>query len=57
MVAPAVPPSSPSAVRPRASIRALAEETSRSYGGVHRLLDGAGTTFRSRSGVPRRPES
>ncbi len=40
-----------------ASIRALAEETGRSYGGVHRLLEDAGATFRSRGGAPRRPES
>lgn len=39
------------------SIRALAEETGRSYGGVHRLLEDAGVTFRSRGGVPRRTES
>ncbi|WP_370270845.1 helix-turn-helix domain-containing protein [Streptomyces sp. V4I8] len=36
------------------SIRALAEETGRSYGGVHRLLQDAGVTFRSRGGAPRR---
>ncbi|MEV7465311.1 helix-turn-helix domain-containing protein [Streptomyces kronopolitis] len=36
-----------------ASIRALAEETGRSYGGVHRLLADAGVTFRSRGGVLR----
>ncbi|WP_306192222.1 MULTISPECIES: helix-turn-helix domain-containing protein [unclassified Streptomyces] len=40
-----------------ASIRALAEETGRSYGGVHRLLEDAKTTFRSRGGAPRRTES
>ncbi|MFI0928673.1 helix-turn-helix domain-containing protein [Streptomyces sp. NPDC021012] len=39
-----------------ASIRALAEETGRSYGGVHRLLEDAGATFRSRGGAPRRTE-
>ncbi|WP_234481910.1 helix-turn-helix domain-containing protein [Streptomyces sp. MBT49] len=39
------------------SIRALAEETGRSYGGVHRLLADAGATFRSRGGAPRRTES
>jgi hypothetical protein len=38
------------------SIRALAEETGRSYGGVHRLLEDAKTTFRSRGGAPRRTE-
>ncbi|KIE23402.1 transcriptional regulator [Streptomyces sp. MUSC 125] len=40
-----------------ASIRALAEETGRSYGGVHRLLADAGVTFRSRGGAPHRTES
>ncbi len=35
------------------SIRALAEETGRSYGGVHRLLTYAGTTLRRRGGVQR----
>ncbi|MFE5591217.1 helix-turn-helix domain-containing protein [Streptomyces sp. NPDC056549] len=35
------------------SIRALAEETGRSYGGVHRLLEDAGVTFRSRGGAMR----
>ncbi|MEV5279684.1 helix-turn-helix domain-containing protein [Streptomyces sp. NPDC006692] len=40
-----------------ASIRALAEETGRSYGGVHRLLEDAGTAFRSRGGAPRRTGS
>ncbi|MEU3278851.1 helix-turn-helix domain-containing protein [Streptomyces antibioticus] len=39
------------------SIRALAEETGRSYGGVHRLLEDAQTAFRSRGGAPRRTES
>ncbi|WP_331736473.1 MULTISPECIES: helix-turn-helix domain-containing protein [unclassified Streptomyces] len=39
------------------SIRALAEETGRSYGGVHRLLEDAGATFRSRGGAPRRTKS
>ncbi|MFE1781087.1 helix-turn-helix domain-containing protein [Streptomyces sp. NPDC059506] len=39
------------------SIRALAEETGRSYNGVHRLLGDAGATFRSRGGAPRRMES
>ncbi|MFJ2110754.1 helix-turn-helix domain-containing protein [Streptomyces sp. NPDC087850] len=32
------------------SIRALAQETGRSYGGVHRLLKDAGVAFRSRGG-------
>ncbi|MFD4335865.1 helix-turn-helix domain-containing protein [Streptomyces anulatus] len=36
-----------------ASIRALAEDTGRSYGGVHRLLADAGVTFRSRGGAMR----
>lgn len=36
-----------------ASIRALAEETGRSYGGVHRLLADAGVQFRSRGGIVR----
>ncbi|MEU5176627.1 helix-turn-helix domain-containing protein [Streptomyces eurythermus] len=40
-----------------ASIRALAQETGRSYGGVHRLLEDAGATFRSRGGASRRTES
>ncbi|MFD4976267.1 helix-turn-helix domain-containing protein [Streptomyces sp. NPDC058424] len=33
-----------------ATIRALADQTGRSYGGVHRLLADAGVTFRSRGG-------
>ncbi|MFD4244052.1 helix-turn-helix domain-containing protein [Streptomyces sp. NPDC058525] len=37
------------------SIRALAKETGRSYGGVHRLLEDAGATFRSRGGATRHP--
>ncbi|MFD4577914.1 helix-turn-helix domain-containing protein [Streptomyces sp. NPDC058417] len=36
-----------------ASIRALAEDTGRSYGGVHRLLADAGVAFRSRGGAMR----
>ncbi|MER6076184.1 helix-turn-helix domain-containing protein [Streptomyces sp. NPDC001817] len=36
-----------------ASIRALAAEADRSYGGVHRLLADAGVTFRSRGGATR----
>ncbi len=32
-------------------------ETGRSYGGVHRLLEDAGATFRSRGSAPRRTES
>ncbi|WP_406410511.1 helix-turn-helix domain-containing protein [Streptomyces sp. NBC_01614] len=35
------------------SIRALAEEAGRSYGGVHHLLADAGVTFRSRGGATR----
>jgi hypothetical protein len=40
-------------VRGGATIRALAEETGRSYGGVHRLLVDAGVVFRSRGGAVR----
>lgn len=36
-----------------ASIRALAEETGRSYGAVHRLLGEAGAVFRARGGATR----
>ncbi|AKL70655.1 MULTISPECIES: helix-turn-helix domain-containing protein [Streptomyces] len=36
-----------------ASIRARAEDTGRSYGGVHRLLVDAGVIFRSRGGAMR----
>ncbi|KUH39755.1 MULTISPECIES: helix-turn-helix domain-containing protein [Streptomyces] len=36
-----------------ASIRALAEETGRSYGAVHRLLGEAGATFRARGAATR----
>jgi predicted transcriptional regulator len=36
-----------------ASIRALAEETGRSYGAVHRLLGEAGAAFRARGGATR----
>lgn len=35
------------------SIRALAESTGRSYGGVHSLLADAGVEFRSRGGAMR----
>lgn len=35
------------------SIRAIAESTGRSYGGVHRLLADAGVEFRSRGGAGR----
>ncbi|MDX2709593.1 helix-turn-helix domain-containing protein [Streptomyces sp. PA03-6a] len=38
-----------------ASIRDLVQETNRSYGYVHRLLDSAGVTFRPRGGVKARP--
>lgn len=34
-----------------ASIRALAKDTGRSYGGIHKLLTDAGVTFRSRGGA------
>ena len=37
------------------SIRALAKETGRSYGFVHRLLVESGTTLRGRGGANRRP--
>ncbi|MDJ0344187.1 helix-turn-helix domain-containing protein [Streptomyces sp. H10-C2] len=33
------------------SIRALAQSSGRSYGGVHRLLADAGVVFRSRGGA------
>jgi hypothetical protein len=33
------------------SIRAIAESTGRSYGGVHRLLSDAGVEFRRRGGI------
>ena len=36
-----------------ASIRALAAETGRSYGFVHRVLSESGTTLRSRGGATR----
>ncbi|WP_051791914.1 helix-turn-helix domain-containing protein [Streptomyces sp. NRRL F-5527] len=32
----------------RMSIRAICEETGRSYGAIHRVLHGAGVTFRPR---------
>ncbi|MEU0657761.1 helix-turn-helix domain-containing protein [Streptomyces lavendulocolor] len=35
------------------TVRALAEETGRSYGAVHRLLGEAGVTFRARGGATR----
>lgn len=38
-----------------ASIRAIAEETGRSYGWVHRLLGESGVIFRQRGGKPRDP--
>ncbi|WEP00044.1 helix-turn-helix domain-containing protein [Streptomyces sp. FXJ1.172] len=36
-----------------ASIRALAEDTGRSYGFVHRILTEAGVSLRNRGGAPR----
>ena len=36
-----------------ASIRALAEETGRSYGFVHRILSGSDVSLRSRGGATR----
>ncbi|KOT83082.1 hypothetical protein ADK47_08595 [Streptomyces rimosus subsp. rimosus] len=36
-----------------ASIRALAEETGRSYGFVHRVLSESGVTLRGRGGATR----
>ncbi|CAM5709506.1 hypothetical protein SFUMM280S_08101 [Streptomyces fumanus] len=36
-----------------ASIRALAEETGRSYGFVHRMLSESGVTLRGRGGATR----
>ncbi|MET7929578.1 helix-turn-helix domain-containing protein [Streptomyces sp. NPDC005349] len=38
-----------------ASIRALAQDTGRSYGFVHRILTEAGTTLRGRGGDTRTP--
>ncbi|MFF1263858.1 helix-turn-helix domain-containing protein [Streptomyces sp. NPDC058321] len=38
-----------------ASIRALAEDTGRSYGFVHRILTEAGTPLRGRGGATRGP--
>jgi predicted transcriptional regulator len=37
-----------------ASIRALAEESGRSYGFVHRILSEAGATLRGRGGATRK---
>jgi hypothetical protein len=37
-----------------ASIRALAEESGRSYGFVHRILNESGTPLRGRGGATRR---
>ena len=37
-----------------ASIRALAEESGRSYGFVHRMLSESGATLRGRGGATRR---
>jgi len=39
------------------SIRALASETGRSYGFVHRLLGEAGATLRGRGGATRRKKT
>jgi predicted transcriptional regulator len=36
-----------------ASLRALAEQTGRSYGFVHRVLTDTGVTLRGRGGAPR----
>jgi predicted transcriptional regulator len=36
-----------------ASIRALAEQTGRSYGFIHRILTGTGVTLRGRGGSTR----
>ncbi|MGW1606466.1 helix-turn-helix domain-containing protein [Streptomyces eurythermus] len=44
----------PVASRPSTRHRRSAD---RPYGGVHRLLEDAGATFRSRGGTPRRTES
>ncbi|MET7665840.1 helix-turn-helix domain-containing protein [Streptomyces sp. NPDC005463] len=38
-----------------ASIRALAQDSGRSYGFVHRILSEAGTTLRGRGGDTRAP--
>ncbi|MFC9650845.1 helix-turn-helix domain-containing protein [Streptomyces sp. NPDC056937] len=40
-------------LKDRLSIRAICDETGRSYGFVHRMLEGAGVDFRSRGGNPR----
>lgn len=40
-----------------ASIRALAEESGRSYGFVHRILSESGATLRGRGGATRRKSS
>ena len=40
-----------------ASIRALAEESGRSYGFVHRILSEAGASLRGRGGATRRKTS
>ncbi|MEV6419084.1 helix-turn-helix domain-containing protein [Streptomyces sp. NPDC051662] len=39
------------------SIRAICEETGRSFGFVHRMLSEAGVKLRSRGGKNRRPKS
>ncbi|MGC7095600.1 helix-turn-helix domain-containing protein [Amycolatopsis lurida] len=38
-----------------APIRALADETGRSYGAVHRLLTESGAALRTRAGTERKP--
>jgi hypothetical protein len=40
-----------------ASIRALAEETGRSYGFVHRILSESGATLRGRGGATRKKKA
>ncbi|MCW2601099.1 MAG: hypothetical protein JWM02_2928 [Frankiales bacterium] len=40
-----------------ASIRALAQESGRSYGFVHRILSEAGATLRGRGGATRKKSS
>lgn len=40
-----------------ASIRALAEDTGRSYGFVHRILSESGTTLRGRGGATRKKKA
>jgi hypothetical protein len=40
-----------------ASIRALAEETGRSYGFIHRILSESGTALRGRGGATRKKKA